>query len=261
MRILFLGDVFGRPGRRILANFLPEFKKKYNIDFVIANGENVAGGQGITLNTYQKLISYGVDCITCGTHLWDKPEDAMQVTKSEKAWRFLRPANYPFIPGKGSEYFEPPGIGVINLLGRLYMPHPLIDCPFRTALKEIEKLREKTKVIIIDFHAESVMEKKALACYLDGKVTAVIGTHTHVQSADEEILPHGTAYLTDAGMVGSFNSIIGVKHEKSLAVFLTGIPHRFDTAYGEHKVNGVLIDADEKTGKALSIKRVWCDAG
>ncbi|MCK4353323.1 TIGR00282 family metallophosphoesterase [candidate division WOR-3 bacterium] len=249
MRVLFVGDIYGKPGRRIASELIPVLKEEKKIDFVVANGENVAGGFGITLPMFRKLERYGVDCITSGNHFWDKENIIPQL---DKIPNLLRPANYSdLLPGRGSNVFNDK-IGVINLQGRTFMPN--IECPFKTAIGKIKKL--SVPIIIVDFHAESELEKQALAWYLDGKVSAVLGSHTHVQTADEKILPNGTAYITDAGMTGSFNSVIGVKQEKSIKYFTYAMPQRFDTAKGEEHLNGVIIDIDEESGKALSIKRV-----
>lgn len=254
MKVLFVGDIYGKPGRRVASSIIPTLRDKESIDFVIANGENSAGGFGITLPILRKLERYGVDCITSGNHLWDKKEI---IPKIDILSNLLRPANYPELaPGKGSQIFNidtsAVQIGVINLMGRTLMPQA--DCPFRTAIREIERLN--TPVIIVDFHAESPAEKRSMGFWLDGKVSAVLGTHTHVQSADEQILPQGTAYITDAGMTGGFDSVIGVKSGKSIKYFTSGTPQRFDSARGNEHLNGVLLDIDETSGKAKSIQRI-----
>ena len=278
MRILFIGDIFGKPGRRVASSVIPILREKESIDFVIANGENAAGGFGITLPILRKLERYGIDCITSGNHLWDKKEIIPEI---DTLPNLLKPANYPeLVPGRGSQTFivgtmqnktrlsvsgerlsqntehrtlntEHRKIAVINLIGKSFMPQA--DCPFRTAIREIKKLN--TPLIIVDFHAEDGAEKKALAFWLDGKVSAVLGSHTHVQTADEQILPQGTAYITDAGMTGSFDSVIGVKSAKSIKYFTAGIPQRFDSSRKNEHLNGVLLDIDEK-GKTTSIQRI-----
>jgi len=249
MRVLFVGDIYGKPGRRLASYLLSELRQNEALDFVIANGENAAGGFGLTLPILHKLQRYGIDCITTGNHLWDKKPITEEL---DSLSNLLRPANYPdSVSGQGSQIFDN-RVGVINLIGRSFMVQ--VECPFRTALREIEKL--STPVIFIDFHAESTSEKQALAWWLDGKVSAVLCSHTHVQTADEQILPQGTAYITDVGMTGPFNSVIGVDPHKSIRHFTHGIPQRFDTARGEEHLNGVIIDVDEKSGKALSIKRI-----
>lgn len=250
MNILFVGDINGRPGRKIASEIIPEIRKKYNIDFVIANGENAAGGFGITLKIFKKLEKYGIDCITSGNHLWDKKEI---INELDKIPNLLKPANYPIeTKGRGSQVFNNK-IGVINLLGKSYLLAN-INCPFATAIKEIDNLN--TKITIIDFHAENPYEKMALAYFLDGKVSAVIGTHIHVQTADEKILPNGTAYITDVGMTGSFDSVIGILPQKSINYFIYLTPQRFDSAKGNEHLNGVILEIDEITGKTLSIKRL-----
>lgn len=249
MRVLFVGDIYGKPGRRIASSVIPMLRKNECIDFVIANAENVAGGFGLTIPILHKLERYGIDCITSGNHLWDKKEIIKELNNLPN---LLRPANYPeSVPGRGAQIFNEK-IGVINLAGKTFMPQ--VDCPFRTAVKEIEKLH--TKVIIIDFHAESPFEKKALALWLDGKVSAVLGSHTHVQTADDQILPNGTGYITDTGMAGAFDSVIGVIAEKSIKYFIQGIPQRFDTAGKNEHLNGVILDIEEQSGKTTSIKRI-----
>jgi hypothetical protein len=252
MRILFIGDIYGRPGRRIASSVVGEIREKEGIDFVIANGENAAGGFGLTRKVIHKLLSYEIDCITTGNHLWDKKEIIPYLLENHK--EVLRPANYPpGVPGFGS-YIYDGKIGVLNLIGRAFLR--CVDCPFRVGMNEVKKMKKETRVIIVDFHAETTAEKQALGFYLDGEVSAVIGTHTHVQTADERILPGGTAYITDVGMTGPFNSVIGVKKEKSIQHFLDMIPQHFDTARGDERFNAVIIDVDEKTGRAISITRI-----
>lgn len=250
MRILFVGDIIGTTGRRVASAVIPELKKNDNIDFVIANGENSAGGFGITYKIATKFGRYGIDCITSGNHLWDKKEIIKEI---DNIPNLLRPANYPdCVPGKGSQTFWDGKIGVISLLGRAFMPR--VDCPFKTAKKEIETLN--TKITIIDFHAEFFAEKRALAEYLDGTVSAVVGSHTHVQTADAQILPKGTAFITDAGMTGSETSVIGVIPERSVKYFTLGMPQRFDTAKGNEKLDGVVMEIDDESGKAISIEAI-----
>lgn len=255
MRILFIGDIVGEPGRRAVQELVPKIKKRSGVEFVIANGENIAGGSGLTPSLVENLYSYGVDCITTGDHVW-KRKEIMERLDSDR--RILRAANYPEgAPGSGSTIVESESgiaVGVINLIGRVFM-QPL-DCPFKAARKEIDRLKPKARVIIVDMHAEATSEKIALSWYLDGLVSAVIGTHTHVQTADEKILPNGTAYISDAGMTGPFDGVIGRKKEQILARFLTQMPARFEMAEGDIQLHGVIIDIDDKTGKADSIKRV-----
>src|SRR5690349_1001245 len=247
MRILFIGDIFGRPGRDVARRAIPALVDRESLDFVIANGENAAAGFGITGDIAETIFSYGVDVMTSGNHVWDKKEVLDYLPRQPK---LLRPANFPAaVPGRGSlvartRTGEP--IGVLNLMGRIFMP-PLDD-PFALALREIEALRAKTRVIVVDFHAEATSEKLAMGWHLDGRVTAVFGTHTHVQTADERILPKGTAYLTDVGMTGPHDSVIGVERAAIIQRFLTGLPQRFEVATENPRLNAVVVEADETTG-------------
>jgi len=255
MKILFIGDIVGRPGRKAVKEIVPDLIEKKGLDFVIANGENAAGGSGLTPSITEELLSYGIDLLTSGDHIWKKREiiDYIAVSKN-----LLRPLNYPKeTPGRGSAVIKSKKgytIGVINIAGRVFMS-PL-ECPFKTAEEEIKNLKKKTSVIIVDIHAEATSEKIALGWHLDGKVSALLGTHTHVQTADEKILPLGTAYITDVGMTGPFDGVIGRKKEQILTRFITEMPARFEMAEGDVRLNGVIIDIDEKTGLAESIKRV-----
>ncbi|MBL7049020.1 MAG: TIGR00282 family metallophosphoesterase [Nitrospira sp.] len=255
MKVLFIGDIVGKTGRRALKEGLPGLISKLKADFVIANGENAAGGFGITRTIAEELFSYGIDVLTSGNHIWDKKE---ALTYIDMESRLLRPANYPVgVPGSGSvvvNHSSGEKIGVLNLSGRVFMS-PL-DCPFNVAEKELEVLRKKTKNIIVDFHAEATSEKAAIGWYLDGKVSAVLGTHTHVQTADEKILPQGTAFISDVGMTGPVNSIIGVTKEIIINKFLTQIPIRFETASGEAIFSCVLLEIDTRTGKSKKIQRL-----
>jgi metallophosphoesterase (TIGR00282 family) len=257
MNILFIGDIFGRPGRDLVRRGLRPLVRRYAIDFVVANVENAAGGFGITREVGDSLAGAGVDVMTSGNHVWDKKE-ALDYVSAEP--RLLRPANYPAgVPGRGSVLARTAtgrGVGVVNLMGRVFM-HPLDD-PFSGALREIETFAGRTRVILVDFHAEATSEKIAMGWHLDGRVTAVIGTHTHVQTADERILPNGTAYITDAGMTGPHDSIIGTEVQPALARFLTGMPSRFEPAGGNPRLHGVVIGVDEETGRAASITRLSC---
>ena len=253
-RTLFIGDVMGRSGRSTVGNILPELKDQYSPQLVIANGENLAGGLGITRKTAQQLFSYGVDILTTGNHIWDKKEILDYIDLEE---RILRPANYPQgVPGKGYRVVElEDGISaaVVNLIGRVFMA-PL-DNPFTAASRIVSELREKTNIIILDFHAEATAEKIAMGWYLDGQVSAVLGTHTHVQTADERILPERTAYITDVGMTGPLDSIIGMDKESALQRFLTQMPSRFEVPKGDMVVCAVIVDIDPVSGRALSIER------
>jgi len=255
MKILFIGDIVGSPGRKAIKELVPVLVKSKKIDFVIANAENAAGGSGITPEIAEELFGAGIDVLTSGDHIWKKKE-IYELLNEDK--RILRPANYPEgSPGTGASIVESRDgikVGVINLLGRVFLS--TIDCPFKTSQRLVEQLRKKTHIIIIDIHAEATSEKIALGRFLDGSVTAVIGTHTHVQTADEQILQKGTAYITDAGMTGPFDSIIGRKVDQILERFLTQMPTRFEMATDDIRLQGVIVEIDEKTGSALSIKRV-----
>ena len=262
MKILFIGDIVGQPGRRAVAELLPKLRQELRLDFVIANGENSAGGSGITPKTAGEIFLAGVDAITSGDHLWDQKE-VMELLANEK--RFLRPLNYPpGTPGQGSAIFEVQSlkakgqsaisIAVLNAQGRTFMP-PL-ENPFLLAFDEVKRLREQTKIIFVDFHAEATSEKIAFARMLDGQVSAVVGTHTHVQTADEQIFPGGTAYLTDAGFTGPQESVLGREIEPVLKRFLTGMPQRFEVAKNNVLLHGAVIEIDDASGKALKIQRV-----
>jgi 2',3'-cyclic-nucleotide 2'-phosphodiesterase len=259
VRILFIGDIVGRPGRELVRQGLAGLVEHHQIDLVIANAENSAAGFGITREIGDQLIDWGVDVMTSGNHVWDKKE-ALDYIGTEP--RLIRPANYPAgVPGRGSYVAHTKSgvsVGVVNLMGRVFMVS--IDDPFAVALRNIETLRERTRIIFVDFHAEATSEKIAMGWHLDGRVTAVIGTHTHVQTADERILPKGTAYLTDVGMTGPHDSIIGVDIDAALGRFLTALPARFETATGNPRLNAVIVDADEQTGRAVDIERVSCSA-
>ena len=255
--ILFLGDVIGNPGRKCLESGLDFLIAENDVDAVIVNGENAAGGLGITPDISDYILGLGVDVITTGNHIYKKKDIYDYL---EKEPRLLKPANYPpGTPGNGSIIFSNKKtkgheIAVFNLCGRVFIDN--FDCPFRTSDKIIEFLARRTPIIILDFHAEVTSEKIAMGWYLDGKVSAVIGTHTHVQTADERILPKGTAYITDTGMCGPRNSVIGVKKEIIVDRFINMLPHRFDVANSDNWINGVVIEINESNGKALSIKRI-----
>ena len=255
MNILFVGDIFGKPGREIARRAIPALVEQRGIDFVIANVENSASGFGVTGDIAETILGYGVDVMTSGNHVWDKKEVLEYIPRQPK---LLRPANFPAgVPGRGSyvgrtRTGEP--IAVLNLMGRVFMT-PLDD-PFALALREIEALRAKARVIIVDFHAEATSEKVAMGWHLDGRVTGVFGTHTHVQTADNRVLPKGTAYITDAGMTGPHDSIIGVTVEAALARFLTSMPAKFEAANGPGRLNAVIVTADPATGKATNLERL-----
>jgi hypothetical protein len=255
LRLLVIGDVVGRSGRRAVKENVSSLKKEFKLDFVIANGENAAGGKGITEETARELFTSGVDVLTMGNHVWHKKEAYEYLDRETK---IIRPANFPpGVPGLGAAVYDLPGgikIGVINIEGRIFQQ--AIDCPFRKADALLLKMREKTRIIIVDFHAEATSEKVAMGWYLSGRVSAVVGTHTHVQTADERILPGGTAYITDLGMTGPMDSVIGVKMDIAIQKFLTQIPQYFEVASGPFQFNGVIIDIDESTGEAVSIERI-----
>jgi metallophosphoesterase (TIGR00282 family) len=255
VKVLFIADVVGKPGRRIVAGILGKLRKDLGVSLVVANGENGAGGYGLTAETADELLSSGIDIITSGNHIWDKREFVPRLRDDS---RILRPANYPpGNPGRGHTLVtttDGNDVGVLNLQGKVFMP--ALDCPFRTAMTLVENLRKHTKMLVVDIHAEATAEKIALGWYLDGLVSAVIGTHTHVQTADERILPGGTAYLTDVGMTGPVDSVIGVRTELALKRFLTQVPHRFQTAEANVRLMGAVVDIDDRTGKARSIRRI-----
>jgi metallophosphoesterase (TIGR00282 family) len=270
-RLLFIGDVVGRPGRVAVGSILPELKGQYKPQLVIANGENLAGGLGLTQGTADEVFSYGVDLLTTGNHVWDRKEFLSYIDLDD---RILRPANYPRgAPGKGHTVVELknrsgidvecPGsragdrasrAAVLNLSGRVFMDH--LDDPFAMAMSIIPELRQETDVIILDFHAEATSEKVAMGWYLDGQVSAVIGTHTHVQTADDRILPNHTAYITDVGMTGPVDSVIGMRKDLVIQKFLTQMPVRFEVPKGDAIFSAVVVDVDPASGKAISIERL-----
>jgi 2',3'-cyclic-nucleotide 2'-phosphodiesterase len=255
MRLLFIGDIVGRPGRELVRHGLSAIVDEHQVDLVIANAENAAAGFGITREIGDQLLEWGVDVMTSGNHIWDKKE-AIEYIGAES--RLLRPANYPAgVPGNGSYLArtrDGRSVGVINVMGRVFMHS--IDDPFTVVEREIEALRPRARVIFVDFHAEATSAKVAMGWFLDGKVTAMIGTHTHVQTADERILPKGTAYLTDVGMTGPHDSVIGVEIEAAVGRFRNAMPAKFDTATGNPRLNAVVIEADEQSGKAVGIERL-----
>ena len=255
INVLLIGDVVGKPGRIILKDKLKPFLEKEEIHFCIANGENAAGGAGITGEITEELFSYGVDVITTGDHVWDKKEIFHTL---ETQGSIIRPQNYsPLAIGRGyvikqSRMGVP--IGVVNLLGRVFMKP--VDCPFRAVDEVLKHISKETRVIFVDMHAEATSEKIAMGWYLDGKVSAVVGTHTHVPTADEKILPQGTAFISDLGMTGPHESILGRKIECVLKAIVTQMPTRFDVAERDIRINGVKVGVDTQTGKAISIKRI-----
>jgi len=255
LRVLMVGDVVGKPGRQVLEKYLDKIVHDYAIDFVIANGENAAGGNGITRPVAEELFSYGVHVITMGNHVWDKKE-LLEFIESEP--RIIRPANYPpGTPGKGYGIFEVANgekLTVINLLGRVYMEN--LDCPFRTAKEIVQYTSNFTVNTIVDFHAETTSEKYAMGFWLDGQVSAVCGTHTHVQTADTRLLPKGTAYITDVGMTGPMNSVLGIEPEVIIERFVTQMPVKFQLAKGPTQFNAVVIDINSVNGLARSIESI-----
>lgn len=254
LRILFIGDLVGQEGLNLCTDFLPLFKRDIKHDFCIVNGENSDAGKGITTQQAKKLLTAGVNVITSGNHIWQK--DGLDVLNNP-ALKTIRPANYPnMVPGNGFliESIKNTKVAVLNLQGRSFLPP--IDCPFKSGLKMVENLRKETPIIFVDFHAEASAEKQALGWYMDGKVSAVVGTHTHVQTADERVLLKGTAYITDAGMTGPFDSVIGMDIETAILRFESQLPKYFKLASRNYRLNGVVIDINEATGKAIKINRL-----
>jgi len=255
VKLLFIGDIVGKPGRQVLARGLDRLIDRHQVDMVVANGENAAGGFGLTAEVQRELVGMGVDVITTGNHVWDKRDIVDWFEREEGV---LRPANYPEgTPGRGHGVFVTPGgikVGVLNLEGRVFMNN--LDCPFVAADRLVEELRRETPIILIDFHAEATSEKVALSWHLAGRVSALVGTHTHVQTADERILPGGTAYITDAGMTGSWDSVIGMEPEAVIRKFLTQMPTRFEVAKKNPILCAVVFDIDEETGRARGVERV-----
>ena len=255
LTVLFLGDVVGEPGRNAVIARLPALKERHNVDFIIVNGENAAGGRGITGKITIDLLRAGVSVLTTGDHVWDQ-KDILSFIDTEP--RLLRPVNYPAgAPGNGSIVLETAKgkVGVINVQCRTFM-QPILDNPFRAIAETVAKIREETLNIVVDVHGETTSEKIAMGRFLDGKVSAVIGTHTHVQTADEQILPGGTAFLCDAGMCGPVNSVLGRTVEPILTRFVSNMPAAFPVAGGEVRLHGALVEIDEKTGRAQRITRV-----
>jgi len=255
LRILMVGDVVGRPGRRAVAALLPELRRKHEVDVVVANGENAAGGVGLTVDTAQELFKSGVDFITSGNHIWHHKE-ILAYMEAEPC--VLRPLNMPpGVPGRG--YVVKEGTMVVNLLGRVFMGH--FDCPFRAMDHLLEEVSPRPRVILVDFHGEATAEKIALGWYLDGRVSAVLGTHTHVGTVDTRVLPRGTAFVSDVGMVGAADSVIGDDKDSVIDRFLTLMPHRLSVGKGNAVFNSVLVDVDADSGKATSIKRLDLESG
>lgn len=257
VRILYIGDIFGRPGRTILKERLPELVSEYAPDLILANGENAAAGFGITPKLVDELIGLGISVLTTGNHIWDKKEIFPYLVEHSEG-PLLRPANYPpQVPGQGMHVGKTQAgleYAVINLQGRVFMP--AIDCPFRTADTLLETIPESVKIRFVDMHAEATSEKLAMGWYLNGRVTAMVGTHTHVPTADEIVLPGGTAYITDIGMTGPFESVIGIEKDGAIRKFLSQLPERFEVATGDVRLCAVLVEAEAQTGRAVSIQRV-----
>jgi metallophosphoesterase (TIGR00282 family) len=255
MRILFIGDIVGRPGRQAIHRVLEKVIADYGVEFTIANGENAAGGMGITPAIATEILDEGVDVLTSGNHIWAKKEILPFLNEEP---RLLRPANYPpGVPGRGIGVYNVNNggkVGVLNLEGRVFMKH--LDCPFRVGEREVAVLRKETNIIIVDFHAEATSEKMAMGWFLSGKTSAVLGTHTHVQTSDERILDEGTAYITDVGMTGPLASVIGIRKEVALERLLTQIPWKFDVATEEIELQGVVVEVDSETGKSRNIQRI-----
>ena len=255
--LLFIGDIVGKPGRTITRLAVPRLVARHGVDLVIANVENAAGGNGITRDIGETLLDHGVQVMTTGNHVWDKKE---ALTYIESQPRLLRPGNYPAgVPGRGhysARTRDGAAVGVVNVMGRIFM-NPL-DNPFHVVREQIGRVRAEhgARIVFVDFHAEATSEKKAMGWHLDGEVTAVAGTHTHVQTADERILPNGTAYITDVGMTGPHDSIIGVDPRPALKRFLDGMPAKFDTATRNPRINAIVVTADPATGRACAIERV-----
>ena len=267
MKLLFIGDIVGEPGRKAVKILLPKLREQHQLDVVIANGENSAGGSGITPKTAQEIFLAGVDVITSGDHLWDQKE-VIVLLQNER--RFLRPLNYPpGTPGQGSGIFEvrhprsdsqyPTRIAVLNAQGRTFMP--ALENPFLLVPPEVERLRQQAQIIFVDFHAEATSEKIAFARLLDGQVSAVLGTHTHVQTADEQILPGGTAYLSDAGFTGPHESVLGREIEPVVRRFLTNMPQRFEVARNRVLLQGAIVQIDDASGKATDVQRISKSVG
>jgi metallophosphoesterase (TIGR00282 family) len=258
MKILFVGDIVGRGGRKILKEKLRQIQYENDIEFTIVNVENAAGGFGVTSTIADQILGLGVDVLTSGNHIWDRKDSYEYMDRQP---RLLRPGNYPpGLPGYSvfcGESSTGLPVAVVNLQGRVFMP--TIDCPFRLIEKKLNHLREQSPIIIIDFHAEATSEKVAFGWFLNGKVSAVLGTHTHIPTADQRVLSGGTAYVTDVGMTGSYDSVIGMKTENSLSRFLTGLNTRFEPEVKNPKLCSVIVDVDENNGKAVSIER--CDLG
>ncbi len=256
MKILCIGDIVGKPGRHAVVELLKGIKKEYSIDFVIANAENAAGGAGCTSRMARFLLNGGCDVLTMGDHVWDQKEFESFLNESDRA---IRPANFPqVVPGKGyviQKASSGQKVAVINLIGRIFMRYQ-VNCPFQELKKMVEEVRQQTPIIVVDMHAEATSEKVALGHFIDGQVSVLFGTHTHIQTADEKILPKGTAYITDLGMSGPYDSVIGQNKESIIERFLKSMPVKFQVAKGDVSLHGIIVDVDDKTGLAKSIMRI-----
>ncbi len=256
MKVLLIGDIVGRPGRQAVAQLVPLMRRELQVDLVVGNAENAAGGAGLTPATADELMDAGIDVLTSGNHIWKKPEVYDRLVSDV---RVLRPANYPqTTPGRGAGLYATPSgakVGVVNVIGRVFMPDHT-DCPFRAAEQAIAELRRQTSIIFVDMHAEATSEKVAMGWFLDGKVSCVFGTHTHVQTADERLLPQGTAFISDLGMTGPHDSVIGRKTEEILKRFLSSLPARAEVAEGNVQLRGAFVDVDEVSGRARAIQRI-----
>lgn len=255
--VLCIGDIFGEPGRRALAHFLPRLRAELEVDLVVANVENAAAGFGVTPGLARGFLDSGVDVMTSGNHIWDRKEIVEYIVRENL---LLRPANYPSgTPGVGSVIVKAGAhqVGILNLQGRVFMAN--IDCPFVRADEEVARLRAETPLVVVDMHAEATSEKQAMGWYLDGRVSAVVGTHSHVQTADERVLAGGTAFITDLGLSGPIDSVIGVQKELAIQRFLTGMPNKFEPAKGRARLQGAVIRIDAESGRAVGIERVQRD--
>lgn len=261
MKILFIGDIIGRPGRRAVAALLPAIREEQQPDLVIANGENAAGGFGLTPKIADELFTLGIDVLTSGNHIWDQKEIDPYLRQNN---RLLRPANFPVADlGRGTVILSPEKrpeikVGILNLAGRVFVGPA--DCPFRCGRREVDQLRQQTPIIVVDFHAETTSEKNALGLYLDGLVSLLVGTHTHVQTADERILPKGTGMISDVGMVGGRFSVIGMKADRIIEKFLDGRPQRYEVDKSDIVLNALLAEIDETSGRTLKLQRLQIPA-
>lgn len=255
MKLLYFGDVVGKGGRRAVGDVVRRALARGDVDFVIANGENATGGIGIDPGTAREMLTYGIDVLTSGNHIWAKREIYDYLDASD---RLLRPANFaPGVPGRGVGVYTSRGgvaVAVVNLIGRVFMAPA--ECPFRAADEALKRIDDRAKVVLVDMHAEATSEKVAMGRYLDGRVSAVVGSHTHVPTADAEVLPKGTAFVTDTGMTGPIDSVIGMRTDQVVRRFLEQMPSRFEVASGPIRVNAMLVDVDETSGKARSIERI-----